>query len=119
MFGDETVDWGAEEIARTEGLWAQMEVWIPPSAWQTRQIMQVLEYFDVFSDLPGMVQEVKHHIRTPKGVVVRTPLKPTPLALKDVLEREVQTMLRLGVIIESTSLWCSPPILVPKPDGSV
>lgn len=65
----------------------------------------------------GVVHEV--HTPPPPGVMVRASLKATPLALKEALENQVQTMLRLGVIEESTIPWRNPPVSVPKPDGSV
>ncbi|KAG1394361.1 hypothetical protein G6F60_010905 [Rhizopus arrhizus] len=36
-----------------------------------------------------------------------------------VIEDEVQVMLKAGVIRPSNSPWCSPPVMVPKPDGSL
>uniref|UniRef100_K7EZI4 ribonuclease H n=1 Tax=Pelodiscus sinensis TaxID=13735 RepID=K7EZI4_PELSI len=39
--------------------------------------------------------------------------------MRDVVEREVHTMLELGVIERSRSEWRSPIVLVPKPDGSL
>lgn len=53
------------------------------------------------------------------GVVVRAPLCPTTLALKDIMEKEMQTMLQFKVIEESTSPWQSHPMLVPNVDGCV
>lgn len=53
------------------------------------------------------------------GGGVLSPLRPIPLALKEVLEKEVKTILKLGVIEESTSLWQSLPVVLPKPHGSV
>lgn len=49
--------------------------------------------------------------------MVWVPLCPVPLALKEALEKEVQSMLSLGIIEDSTSPWQSPPVLIPKPDG--
>lgn len=67
--------------------------------WQKRQIQQVLRDFpDVFSDVPGMVQGDEHMILTPPRIVVRAPLSLTLLALREVIEKAVQTMLLLGVI---------------------
>lgn len=74
---------------------------------------------DVFLDTPGTVKRVEYHIPTPVGEVVKVPLQPTPLALKETLESEVQSMLPLGVIEEPTSPWRSPPVLVPKHDESL
>lgn len=50
------------------------------------------------------------------GVVVQVHARPILLALKEVIEQEVQQMLKLGVIEESSSPWRSPLVLVPKPD---
>lgn len=97
-----------------------MDEGIPTSAWQTHQIQQVLEeYSDVFSDAPGTIQGIKHNIVTPPVVVIRVLLQPTSLAPQEVVEQEVKNLLHFGVIMESTSPWCSPPVLVPKPDRSV
>lgn len=46
-------------------------------------------------------------------------MRPIPLALKEMIENEVLTMLKLGVIEESNNPWRSTPTLVPKPDRTV
>lgn len=52
--------------------------------------------------------------------MVHTPLQPTALVLQEVIEKEVQQMLNLGVKEESVSPWRRPPtILAPMLDGSV
>lgn len=48
---------------------------------------------------------VEHHVPTTLGCVVRVSLRPTPLAMKEVLRKEVQSMLSLGIIEGSTSPW--------------
>lgn len=50
---------------------------------------------------------------------VGSPVCSIQLALREVLEQEVPNMLALGIIEEYNSPWCSPPVLVPKPDGFV
>lgn len=62
---------------------------------------------------------VEHCIPTPLGIVAQIPYHPTAVMQKQALEQEIQSMLALGVIEESTSPWCSPPILVLKPDWSI
>lgn len=97
-----------------------MEEGIPPSSWQTQQIDQVIgEYPKVFAEAPRTAWEVVNHIMTLPGVIVHSPSHPTPLTLQDTIEREVKTMLKLGVFEPSESPWGSPPVLVPKPDGTV
>lgn len=49
---------------------------------------------------------------------MKTPLRPLPRMTWKSIDREVEEMLQLGVIIPSHSEWRSPIVLVPKPDGS-
>ena len=53
-----------------------------------------------------------------KKPVVRKPYRP-PLNLKPSIDREIDQLLKLGIIQPSTSPWSSPVIPVPKKDGSV
>lgn len=72
-----------------------MEQGILILAGKTQQIKQVItEFPDVFSDSPGMARGVQHHIHTPPGVIVHTPMYPTPLALQGIIEQEVQNILK-------------------------
>ena len=50
---------------------------------------------------------------------MRTSPYRLPIHIQDVVWRELETMLELGVVEESHSDWCSPVVLVWKPDGSV
>lgn len=71
---------------------------IAPSAWQTRQIDQVIGDFpDVFSEVPWTAKWAQHHIIT-SGIVVQSPSRPIPLTLQDIIEQDVLTMLKLGVV---------------------
>ncbi|KAJ1094875.1 hypothetical protein NDU88_000055, partial [Pleurodeles waltl] len=40
-------------------------------------------------------------------------------ARKHIIEEEIEKMIHLGVIEPLVSPWCSPVVLVPKPDGTV
>lgn len=55
----------------------------------------------------------------PYFTVMRTPVRPVPLALKAVLQQEVEKMVKLGVSEESHNPLQSPLVMVPKPDGLV
>ena len=48
----------------------------------------------------------------------RVPPYRIPEARREAIQTEVRRMLQLGVIEESRSAWCSPVVLVPKPDGT-
>lgn len=90
------------------------------SQWQ--QVKTTLtEHAAVFSTLPGWTEQVQHiiNINTATGQVCQCPLRPLPWSQWEVVNQEVEEMLRLGVIEPSASAWRSPIVLVPKPDGSV
>ncbi|CAM5079461.1 unnamed protein product [Natator depressus] len=44
--------------------------------------------------------------------------RPLPHQMRQEVEEEIQAMLALGVIEPSKSEWCSPVVLVPKPNGT-
>lgn len=63
---------------------------------------------------------VVHGIPVTSGMVVRIPLQLiNPWSLREAIAKEMEPMLHLGVIEESTSSWRSAPVLVLKPDGSI
>ena len=78
-----------------------------------------LQFADVFSPLPGRTPLITHDIETQPGLTVRTRPYRLPVHKQDVIRRELAAMLELGVVEESHSDWCSPVVLVGKPDGSV
>ena len=74
---------------------------------------------DVFSSEPGHTNLVQHHIITEPGKKVKLRPYRIPEARREAVRTEVKTMLEVGVIEESNSEWCSPIVLVPKPDGTI
>ena len=78
------------------------------------------EFSDILTDRPGKAQGVEpHRIILTDDVPVRKRPYPLPFSVRQVIEREVQTMLDMGVIEPSTSAYSSPVVLVAKPDGTV
>ncbi|KAG0767432.1 hypothetical protein G6F17_013761 [Rhizopus arrhizus] len=62
---------------------------------------------------------VEHCIDTGNAVpIVKRGRRLSPKESK-ALHEEVQKMLEAKVIRPSNSPWCSPPVMVPKPDGSM
>lgn len=89
------IDWDEEGRERSQELQKQIMTGLPASQWQLHQIQQVLNmYPHVFSDRPGVVTRVEYHI-THSGKAIRVPLHPIPLAMKEALEKQVQSMLTL------------------------
>lgn len=87
---------------------------------QLRQAQDLLQtYVPIFSSQPGKVEDVEHIISTPPGHVVQTTNRPIPWKNRATINKEVEDMLRMGVIEPSTSTWRNSIVLVPKPDGSV
>ena len=78
------------------------------------------EYADIFSSNPGLTTLGTHKILIkPDAIPVkRPPYRMHPERIK-LLEKELQTMLDLGLIRESTSEYASPCMLLDKPDGTV
>ncbi len=57
-------------------------------------------------------------IDTGNAKPIKQPLRQIPLASKGEEEKEIQSMLTIGIIRESTSPWASPIVLVKKKDGT-
>ena len=65
----------------------------------------------------GRTSVIKHAIET-QALPIKQPLRRLPIALRDVVKSEVQTMLDKEVIRPSRSAWSSPIVLVQKKDKS-
>ncbi|MCG8096943.1 MAG: DDE-type integrase/transposase/recombinase [Candidatus Thiodiazotropha endolucinida] len=77
------------------------------------------EYPDVLSSVPGRTDQIEHDIKLLTSEPVRSKGYAIPYKVRDVMEKEIQDMLDLGVIEPSISPYSSPVVLVPKKDGSV
>lgn len=73
---------------------------------------------DVFSQLPGRTTATQHEIITPPGVRVKVRPYRIPEAKLIDVHQEIETMLKLDIIEESTSPWNSPIVMVAKPNGT-
>ena len=86
---------------------------------QTAQLQELLAKFDdVLSTLPGNTQTIQHEINLQTVEPFRNKVYPIPLHLKEDFEKEVDKLLELGIIRPSNSPYCSPCVLVQKPDNS-
>jgi hypothetical protein len=83
------------------------------------QVWKVIEeYSHVFTDCPGKTDLIECHIDVFDETPVRQKPYPVPFSIRESMRAEVEKMEKLGVIEESQSDYCSPSIIVRKPDGS-
>ena len=86
---------------------------------QTGQMKNLLEEFsDILTDLPGKTDLIEQTIKLTTSDPVRSKPFPVPVAVRQVIKQEVDTLLRMGVIEESSSAYASPVVLVRKKDGT-
>jgi len=73
----------------------------------------VEEFKDLFHTSPGVTFEAQHYIPT-SGNLVRVPPRRIPAHYHDKVEQQIQEMLDLGVIEDSSSPWMAPAVFVKK-----
>ena len=78
----------------------------------------VREYDCVLSPLPGCTGTIEHEINLITEEPFRAKIYPIPVHLQSHFDKEVDELLRLGIIKPSSSPYCSPVVLVKKPDNS-
>ncbi|XP_038050657.1 uncharacterized protein LOC119723850 isoform X2 [Patiria miniata] len=86
---------------------------------QRADVDEILQrYTPVLTDLPGKTHIIEHTVHLTTDVPIRSKPYPTPQATREVIKKEIDSMLKLGVIEHSESPYASPIVLVRKPDGS-
>ena len=89
------------------------------SSSHARRLREFMEEFsDIFTDQPGCTRLAEHAIQLNSNKPIRVKPYPIPFAKVSDIEREVDMMLKLGVIEPSKSPYSCPLLLVKKPDGS-
>jgi hypothetical protein len=81
--------------------------------WKYSNCLSTNEFDLGFTDL------VEHTIDTGNSPPIRQTLRRQPLAYQDQIDDHVQRMLQAGVIVPSSSPWCSNVCLVKKKDGKL
>ncbi len=73
-----------------------------------------------FSEMPGLCKVGKCVIKLREGKdVVNLPPRQIPMGIRDGVEKEIDKMLKSGVIVNSDAEWASPLVPVKKKDWSV
>ena len=81
--------------------------------------MLITEFPEVWSGTPSKTDKMEHNIMTGTAKPIRLPAYRLPHAYRDEVKKELDEMLRNGVIEPSNSEWSAPIVLVPKKDGSL
>ena len=86
---------------------------------QQKDIIQLLKEYDyLFGDTPGQTSLTCHDVDVGNAKPIKQhPYRLNPKKLKQV-RKEIKYMLDNNIIEPSQSEWCSPILLVPKPDGT-
>jgi len=86
---------------------------------QTERVKQLLyEYRDILTDVPKVTTLGEHQINVTTDEPIRGKAYPLPHAMKEVLDKEIDMMLKMNVFEPSTSSYASPVVMVKKPDES-
>jgi hypothetical protein len=85
---------------------------------QVNDVRQLLrKYTDILTDMPGRSKIGSHDIQLTSNDPVRSRAYSTPFATRDVVIKEVQSMIDMGIIEPSSSPYASPIILIKKTSG--
>ena len=86
---------------------------------QKQQIRAMLEkYTDVLTDIPGHTELIEHSVNLTTHDAIYSKAYPAPFSTQETIKKEIDTMLKLGVIERLESKYASPIVLVRKKDGS-
>ena len=85
---------------------------------QRKELAEVInQYRKVFLDVPNKINLIQHDVDVGDSAPIKQhPYRASPMK-KELLDKEVQYMLKNDIIEESQSNLCSPCILVPKHDS--
>jgi len=78
----------------------------------------VEEYQDIFTDVPSITPLEEHRIQLTTSDPIRGKAYPLPHAMRETLDQEIDSMLTICIIEESTAAYASPVVMDKKPDGS-
>lgn len=123
-FVDETDKFGKKDLISLPSTIAkenftQVNINLSLSSDQIAQLNRLIGNFkDVLTDLPGITNLGEHDIKLIDDKVVRLRPYPTPHALRDKVQDEIDSMVKMGIVEPSDSPFASPLVIVKKPDGS-
>ena len=84
---------------------------------QLKELM--VEYDDIFSDVPQVTNIIEHKVVTRTEEPVYKRAYPIPYALRDKVKKEIDDMLKAGIVEPSDSPYAAPIVLIKKKDQSL
>ena len=89
------------------------------NGYQKRQAMSLLmEYADIFSDVPKVTNLIEHRIQLTRQEPVRCKMYPVPYKLQETIDKEIKDMESMNIVERSDAAYSSPLVIVKKADGS-
>ena len=79
----------------------------------------MVEYDDIFSDVPQVTNIIELQIVTRTEEPVYKWAYPIPYALRDKVKKEIDDMLKAGIVEPSDSPYTAPIVLIKKKDQSL
>ena len=74
------------------------------------------EYKEIFSDVPKVTNLTEHKVELTEREPVRR--KATPYKMQEIVDKEIDDLLEMGVIEHYEAPYASPLLLVKKPDNT-
>jgi len=78
----------------------------------------LVQYTDIFTDVPSITNVSEHVIQLTTTKLIKGRAYTLPMALRETLDKEIDNMLAIGIIEESTAAYASPVFMVGRPDGT-
>jgi len=89
------------------------------SAEQRNQVKNLLdEYKEIFSDVPKVTHLIEHKVELTESELVKRKPYHIPYKMQEVIDKEIEDMLAMGIIERSEAPYASPLVLMKKPDGN-
>jgi len=89
------------------------------SAEQRNQVKGLLvEYKEIFYDVPKVTHLIEHKVELTESEPVKRKPYSIPYKMQEVIDKEIEDMLAMGIIERSEAPYASPLVLVKKHDGS-
>ncbi|CDF38257.1 unnamed protein product [Chondrus crispus] len=116
---DKDANWAVENTSMTSNP-DDVDISHVPARHRDQIKAMLLKYSSMWSGELGEIKVTKHHIDTMTGTrpIAQNPYRAGPHA-REAEMKEVDCMLRAGVLEPSKSAWASPVALLPKKDGQL